>query len=106
MTTECAHIEIDNGIPYIAGTGMKVRGIVLNHQIFDWDGRELQENFPHLTHAQVYAALAYYYDHKDAIDAEIDESERYAESIRSDFEDQAQKARLSELKAQRLTGKQ
>lgn len=32
------------------------------------------ENFE-LTHAQIYAALAYYYDHKVAIDREIAEAE-------------------------------
>ena len=34
-------------------------------------GEELVRTFPHLTLAQVYDALSYYYDHQTEIDAEI-----------------------------------
>lgn len=33
---------------------------------------QMLEVYPHLTLAQVYAALVYYYDHTDEIDAEIE----------------------------------
>jgi uncharacterized protein (DUF433 family) len=35
---------------------------------------ELVKEFPHLTLAQVYDALSYYYDHKETIERELQES--------------------------------
>ena len=103
MATDCAHIELRNGVPHIAGTATKVRDVVINHLNFDWDGRELQEQLPHLTLAQVYAALSYYYDHKDEIDADIEAGEREAEALRPQLEDPQTRAKL--LAAKRAAGK-
>ena len=36
---------------------------------------EIRAEYPDLTHAPIHAALAYYYDHKDEIDAELAEDE-------------------------------
>jgi len=36
---------------------------------------EIRVEYPDLTHAQVHAALAYYHDHKDEIEAELAEDE-------------------------------
>ena len=90
--TDCAHIELRDGVPYIAGTATKVRMIVVNHLAFGWDGRELQEQMPHLTLAQVYAALSYYYDHRDALDADIEAGERLAEDLRPQLENAGARA--------------
>ncbi len=98
MVGVCPHIEIDNGIPYIAGTPMKIEGLVMNHLNFDWDGKELQEQFPRLTLGQVYAALGYYYDHKEAMDAEIERKEREAETLRPLLENPETRARLMAAK--------
>jgi hypothetical protein len=38
-------------------------------------------NRPHLSLAQVYAALAYYYAHQDQLDAEIERRKRWAEEM-------------------------
>lgn len=92
--TECAHIELRAGMPYLSGTATKVRMVVVNHQAFGWDGKELQQQMPHLTLGQVYAALSYYYDRKDEIDADIVEGERIAEALRPELEDQAARAAL------------
>jgi uncharacterized protein (DUF433 family) len=92
--TDCAHIELRDGVPYIAGTVTKVRMVALNHLAFGWDGKELQEQMPHLTLGQIYAALSYYHDHKDAIDADIDEGERMAETLRPTLESPRARADL------------
>lgn len=55
--------------------------VVVNHCAFAWDGRELQEQMPHLTLGQVYAGLSYHYDHQDEIDADIEAGERMAEEL-------------------------
>jgi hypothetical protein len=58
------------------------------------DAIELQENHPHLSLAQVYAALAHYHDHKGEIDREIDELHRAAELLKSKLENPAITAKL------------
>jgi uncharacterized protein (DUF433 family) len=70
--TAYAHIELDEqGIARIAGTRMKVRQIVLEHTAWNLDAEKLREGHPHLSLASVHSALAYYYDHKAEIEAEI-----------------------------------
>jgi hypothetical protein len=44
-------------------------------------GREDRRAYPDLTPAQIHAALAYYYDNRDEIDAELAEDEAWAESL-------------------------
>jgi uncharacterized protein (DUF433 family) len=96
VATDCTHIELREGVAYITGTATKVRMVVVNHRAFGWDGKELQEQMPHLTLGQVYAALSYYYDHQDEIDADIEAGERMAEELRPQLEDPEARARLLE----------
>ncbi len=55
------------GEPVIIGTRISVSLIVeleqLGHSV-----DEIVSMYPHITHAQVYDALSYYYDHKEEID--------------------------------------
>lgn len=77
------HICLDErGVPYIAGTTTKVIEIVLNKQGSGATPEELAEDLPHLTLAQIYAALAYYYDHKAEIDAQIERDIQEVEELR------------------------
>jgi uncharacterized protein (DUF433 family) len=103
MTT-CEHLELRGGVPYIAGTDVKVEGVVINHLNFGWDGRELQAQLPHLTLGQIYAALGYYYDHKDEMDGAFERGEQEAELLRSRLEDPTLRAKL--LSAKRAAGEQ
>jgi uncharacterized protein (DUF433 family) len=84
MTTATInHIEIDDrGVAKIAGSRIKVKHLVEARMVNGWGPEELHEQFPHLSLAKIYAAFAYYYDHKDAIDAEIEADERFAEEAR------------------------
>ena len=61
---------VQGGRPVIKGTRFPVSSIVQNHR----GGRSVDEmlrEFPHLTPAQVYDALSFYYDHQTQIDQEI-----------------------------------
>lgn len=63
-----------NGKAAIGSTRVRVNNVVFLHK----RGRtpdEIREEYPDLTHAQIYAALAYYHDHKDEIEAELVEDE-------------------------------
>jgi len=44
---------------------------------------EIVRALPHLTLAQVHAALAYYFDHREAILAEMREDQEFAEHFRA-----------------------
>lgn len=83
MAAVLAPIVLDErGVAYIEGTTTKVKEVVLNKA---WTGQtpeELQQDMPHLTLGQIYAALAYYHQHKDALDAEIQRDYEYAEQMR------------------------
>jgi len=47
-----------------------------------WTAEEIQEQHPHLSLAQIHAALAYYYDHKAEMDAEIEREEQSFAQLR------------------------
>ena len=69
------------GKPRIAGTRITVADIVLMHRRL---GRALEEisGTYDLPLAAAYAAMAYYYDHKDEIDQSMDEEEAVAEAFK------------------------
>jgi uncharacterized protein (DUF433 family) len=73
MTVEKqAHIRLDyKGRPWIDDTNVKVIEVALDHLGYGWNAETIQENHPHLSLAQVYGALAWYYDHQAEMDAEI-----------------------------------
>jgi hypothetical protein len=49
----------------------RVAMIVMDYLAYGWSADEIQRQHPHLTLAEVHAAMAYYYDHQQEIDAEI-----------------------------------
>ncbi len=68
-----AHIELNaDGEAIIAGTRIKVRMIAIDRITHNWDAEEIQRHHPDLSLGQVHSALAYYYDHKEAMDGEIE----------------------------------
>jgi uncharacterized protein (DUF433 family) len=66
------HIEIVEGAggpkPVIRGTRIRVIDVVGWHDQLGWSVSKILEEFPHLTRADIYSALAYYWDHKEEID--------------------------------------
>jgi uncharacterized protein (DUF433 family) len=66
------HIVIEEDhVPRIAGTTTKVIEIVLDQQAYGWSPEEIQYQHPHLTLGQIHAALAYYWDHREELDQDI-----------------------------------
>jgi len=76
--------EIRNGEPVIAGSQVRVTDIVASHLYRGLTPDELATNF-NLNLGQVYAALAYYYQHKAELDtrlkANADTAEQYLDQI-------------------------
>jgi uncharacterized protein (DUF433 family) len=79
------HIErrpdVQGGRPVIRGTRFPVNSIVQNHRR-GLSVDEILREFPHLTPAQVYDALSYYYDHREEIDREITELADFQQAAR------------------------
>jgi uncharacterized protein (DUF433 family) len=68
------------GKPRIDGHRITVKHIVLDHQRGGMSPDEIESAYPSLTLSDVYAALAYYHDHRAAIDAAIkDDDDHWAE---------------------------
>ena len=62
------------GSPVIKGTKFLVRSVVNYVLRQGISPEELVGEFSHLTLAQVYDALSYYYDHKEAVDQDLQEN--------------------------------
>ncbi|MBW4632392.1 MAG: DUF433 domain-containing protein [Iphinoe sp. HA4291-MV1] len=81
------HIEITPGIcggkPRIAGHRIKVQDIVIWHERLGLSPDEIVSQYPSITLADVYAALAYYHDHLEEIRQEIREDEEFAKQLQA-----------------------
>lgn len=76
------YVEIDDrGRARLAGGGVAIYQIV-QESMNGYSPEEIHAHFPNLSLAQVHSALAYYYDNREAIDAEIEESNEYADRMR------------------------
>ena len=90
MTTKTLnqHIEITPGIsggkPRIAGRRITVENIVIWHERIGKSADEIASDYD-ITLADVYAALAYYFDHQNEIDQSLEESRAFVDSLRQKF---------------------
>ena len=79
------HIEITPGVaggkPRIAGHRITVQNVVIWHEWLGHSADEIATEY-NLTLADVYAALAYYYDHRLEIDQTIKADEAFVEILR------------------------
>jgi uncharacterized protein (DUF433 family) len=71
------------GKPRIDGHRIKVEHIAVMTERMGMTPDEIVTELPTITLAQVHAALAYYYDHKQQIDADIDEGRRFVEELKA-----------------------
>ena len=85
MKTLDQHIEItpnvSGGKPRIAGHRITVENIVIWHERMGKSVDEITTEYD-LTLADVYAALAYYFDHRAEIDQSIEESKVFVKALR------------------------
>ncbi len=66
-----SHKDYCGGSPVIEGTKFTVRSVVNYVLKQGISPEELVKEFHHLSLAQVYDALSYYYDHKEEIEREL-----------------------------------
>ncbi len=88
-------IEIDEkGIPWISGANTKVVEVVLDKLAYGWSPEEMHRQHPHLSMAQIHAALSYYYEHQNEVDADIERRDRYVEELRAQQKNPLTRAEL------------
>lgn len=76
-TTTVVHASISKqpavcgGRACIDGTRIRVQDIFVWHELLGQTADEIVSRFPQLTMGAVYAALAYYWDHREEIQSDI-----------------------------------
>jgi len=83
VETRYQHIILNKDkVPIIAGTKMKVIELILDKIAYGWSPEELQYQHPNLTLGQIYSALAYYSDHQEELDSEIENQLEHVEETK------------------------
>jgi uncharacterized protein (DUF433 family) len=78
------HIILDDrGRPWIEGTNTKVIEVVLDYLAHGWTPEEMHRHHPHLPLSKLYAAMAYYFDHKAELDTEVERQVRELDALRA-----------------------
>src|SRR5438105_15075244 len=96
LTTQ---IEIDaRGIAWVAGANTKVKEIVLDKLAYGWSPEEMHFQHPHLSMAQIHAALAYYYENQDRLDGEIRRDLEEVDRLSSQAEPSPLRSRLQSIR--------
>jgi uncharacterized protein (DUF433 family) len=81
--TAYAHIVVDDrGVAWIEDANTKVVELVAEVKAYGWSPEELAYHHPHLSLAQVYSALAYYWDHREEIERDLQSRYELAETLR------------------------
>jgi uncharacterized protein (DUF433 family) len=77
------HIVLDDkGVARIAGSRIRVSQIAAEHLKWAWSAEAIHRQHDHLSLSKIYAALAYFYDHRSEIERELEEEDRFDEQMR------------------------
>jgi uncharacterized protein (DUF433 family) len=79
------HIKIDPDTwrPCVAGTGIRVWDVYVLHERQGKSADEVVAAFPHLTLADVHAALAYYWDNQQEMDRQMREADEFVAGLKA-----------------------
>jgi len=69
------------GTVFVAGTRYKVLHLAAEHYQHGWTAEEILRQHPDLSPGQVYASLAYFYDHYDSLVKELNNTVEQTRSI-------------------------
>ena len=73
VKTKYEHISIDNkNVAIISGSGTKVIELILDYLAYGWSPEEMHFQHPHLSLGQIHSALAYYWDHQEEFNKDVD----------------------------------
>jgi len=71
------------GEPHILGHRVKVKHVALWHEQGGMTPAEIVATYPTLSLAEVHAALAYFYDHREEILAAVADEDRFVEEMKA-----------------------
>jgi len=84
MTACYEHIVVnDEGVATVAESRIKVAHLAAEVMAYGWSAEELHFQHPNLSMGQVHAALAYYWDHRDEIERQIEADLEYVKQLRA-----------------------
>jgi uncharacterized protein (DUF433 family) len=93
------HIELDGyGVAWIGDTRIKVIEVVLDKIAYGWSPEEIHFQHPHLSLAQIHAALTYYYENQDVIDGQIRSGLEESDGLAAQLSDPGFRTTLRDLK--------
>lgn len=75
--------KIRGGRPCIVGTGLRVMDIVMEQQHGERDPEKIAAQY-RIPISEVYAALAFYHEHKEEIDRDIREDDEYIRRVKAE----------------------
>ncbi|MBI5052848.1 MAG: DUF433 domain-containing protein [Chloroflexi bacterium] len=83
VETRYEHVALnDQGAPIIVGTTMKVKELAAERLAWGWSPEELLINHSYLSLGQIFSALAYYSDHQEEMDREIEADAKFVSELR------------------------
>jgi uncharacterized protein (DUF433 family) len=93
-----SHIHRDpEGRAWIDDTNIKVIEVALDHIAYGWSADEIHVQHPHLSLAQIHAALSFYFDHQREFDGMIGQSLQRADARAAAAQDSPGRRRLRAL---------
>jgi uncharacterized protein (DUF433 family) len=93
-----SHIHRDaEGRAWIDDTNIKVIEVALDHIAYGWSADEIHVQHPHLSLAQIHAALSYYFDHQQEFDRKIEDSLQKTKRLAAESKDSPLRRRLQLL---------
>jgi uncharacterized protein (DUF433 family) len=106
VSAPLSHIILDeHGVARVDETTVKVIEIALDHLAYGWSADAIHEQFPHLSLAQIHAALAYFYDHQAQFEAEIAGMEKQIAEWKNQAGDSPLQRRLRQIKLSQGAGR-
>ncbi len=75
--------KVRRGRPCIVGTGLRVMDIIMEQQFGEREPDKIAALFE-IPVSEVYAALAFYHQHKEEIDADIQEDDDYIKRVKAE----------------------
>src|SRR5690349_17073431 len=92
------HIQLDEkGRPWITDATTRVIEVVLDKVAGGLEPDQIHAEYPHLSLSLIHSALAYYYDHKEEIDREIEEQVKEVRALAEQAKDTPGRRILREL---------
>jgi uncharacterized protein (DUF433 family) len=90
-------VRDDRGVAWIDQANVKVIEVVLDHLGYGWSADAIHEQHSHLSLAQIHAALAFYYDHQEEFEVELEKQTERLKALRAATGESPMQRRLRPL---------